>query len=1028
MQPTARPAAPPPTGRVRLTPAGTALAMACTVGALMLVATLGVAQGPERPVAVRVWEGQEIIPTYELGPEDPNPHFFELEGTIIYPYTMQDRFTTRKVDRTYRTLYLENEYLRVMCLPQLGGRIQSVLDKVTGQEVFYRNHVIRPGHIALRGAWISGGIEWNRGPRGHTVTSFSAVDVVAVQNPDGSASLLIGGTEKIFRTGWQVTLTLRPGRRVLEERIRLFNPTDGFHPYYFWNNTAFPDTPGARFIFPMRLGTDHAGERFFSWPLFEDRDLRWVRNYPEPTSIFGYRVEFDFFGAYDVDRDFGVVQFANHHQLPGKKAWTWGQSDAGKVAQSVLTDEDGPYIEVQSGPLRTQADFAMLAPGQEISWQEWWYPVNGLGLGFEYATRDLAVQRVDLSGRIELRIASNGSFPGARVQIERIDGRVVHRQVDLSPVRTDVVSIDVSGLGIDAERVRLLISVRSAEGDDLLSYESPLLIPAPEPPEPDPGHRDPTAETEFQRGYELDRQSNRVGAARHYRAVLEIDPGHSRSLRALAVLDMESGLHEPARERLRLALQRDDSDGMTWYLLAVTNLWLGDLETAIAAGDEAVERPGTVGLGYSAIGRARARLGDYRGATEAFAAGLAAGGADWTRLFELAMLATYGVGQQDVAAQLGRQSTRAGTLRLLPSAIQALGTGDSLREFVLGARRWLGEPEFAFLELSLAFADVGLVRDAYNVLEAAVSSLAPAQRRPLPLYYLAYFADRLRDEQEARRWLAEAASRPAAAVFPSRPETLAVLQYALRVRANDGRAHLYLGNLYAGLGRLAEAVAQWRLAIRHGPDLAVARRNLAFYEWKVTADLDAAAGWLEQAIAIDPADQTLYRDLAQVLRQGQRTAEAVRLLENVPAGPDRRADVTLLLARSYVDRGRFDDAIELLGSTTFSNREGDTGSWHVFSQAHVARGVERLDAGDAAAALVDFEAALTYPANLNAGRPYRPREARAQYWRGRALATLGRPAEATRAWRTCAAGARIGVQQIDFVQRCQQQLEDSSPG
>ena len=192
---------------------------------------------------VKTWAGQVVIPTYPLHPDDVNPRFFELEGTLIYPYTMQDHLSRTKVDQSYRALFLENEYFRAMCIPALGGRILSVYDKTRDREMFYRNSVIKPGLIALRGAWFSGGIEWNRGPQSHTVTSYSPVDVVTVEHPDGSASFIIGYTEMNFRTGWEVRFTLRPGRAYLEERIVIFNPTDGFHSYYFWNNTAFRTHP-----------------------------------------------------------------------------------------------------------------------------------------------------------------------------------------------------------------------------------------------------------------------------------------------------------------------------------------------------------------------------------------------------------------------------------------------------------------------------------------------------------------------------------------------------------------------------------------------------------------------------------------------------------------------------------------------------------------------------------------------------------------------------------------------------------------
>jgi len=260
------------------------------------------AASSENPV--HAWEGTLSIPTYPWGPDDVNPRFEQLEDTIIYPYAMQDSLSSRKEPRDYKALFLENEYLKVTCLPELGGRIHSVLDKTTGQEMFDKNEVIKPGLIAMRGAWISGGIEWNTGPHGHTVTAVSPVNAVVRENLDGSgsATLFLSNTEKIFRTRWTVEVTLYPGKSFLHERIRIENPTDGVHPYYFWNCTAFPCLPGTRFIFPISLGTDHYGRNAFHWPIHEGKDLTWLRHYDRPTSVFAYQCLFDFFGAYDVDQ------------------------------------------------------------------------------------------------------------------------------------------------------------------------------------------------------------------------------------------------------------------------------------------------------------------------------------------------------------------------------------------------------------------------------------------------------------------------------------------------------------------------------------------------------------------------------------------------------------------------------------------------------------------------------------------------------------------------------------------------------
>src|SRR4030042_14552 len=243
----------------------------------------------------KAWEGAVTIPTYGWA-EDVNPKFWALEGdvkfsttvkgSIVYPYTMQDHLSRTKEDVTYKALFLENEYLKITCLPELGGRFHSVFDKTEGKEMFHTTSVIKPGMIAMRGGWISGGVEWNFGPQGHTVTILSPVDALIGKNPDSSAYIEINNIDKIFRNRWTVRVTLHPGKAYLDEQIRVFNPTDTINPYYFWNCTAFPCRSGTRFIYPMSLGTAHNGTKFFSWPIHEGKDLSWLKNYEIYSSIF----------------------------------------------------------------------------------------------------------------------------------------------------------------------------------------------------------------------------------------------------------------------------------------------------------------------------------------------------------------------------------------------------------------------------------------------------------------------------------------------------------------------------------------------------------------------------------------------------------------------------------------------------------------------------------------------------------------------------------------------------------------------
>ncbi|MBM3335569.1 DUF5107 domain-containing protein, partial [Candidatus Sumerlaeota bacterium] len=463
------------------------LAFVCGLVLLVLYESVLAAGAAES--SVQTHKGTITIPTYPWGPDDVNPHFSWIAGKPIYPYPMQDNLSRKKVDRAYETLVLENEYLRVTVIPELGGHVHSVFDKSADREMFYVNKVIKPGLIGLRGAWVSGGIEFNTGPHGHTVTCVSPLPCRFVEFDDGSKAIAVGNIERVFRTQWVVVVRLRPGRSFLEERVRIYNPTPHVQPYYFWNCTAVPNTDGTQFIYPMTLGSDHAGTRFFRWPVDKGVDLSWSRNYKGPTSIFAYECDQDFFGSYDHQTDHGIVAYANHFELPGKKAWTWGRGSEGIAAQASLTDDGSLYNEVQTGPLVTQADYGLLQPHQTVEWTEWWYPVHGIG-GYEFATRDAAVNVADEKSNRgpTIKMIGTGTWENTSVRIVKNGQTVASKSASLSPRQPTIVSFETTGesqpSAPDRQDVRPPFTIEvSSNGEKLASFVHPLPLPKREPPD-----------------------------------------------------------------------------------------------------------------------------------------------------------------------------------------------------------------------------------------------------------------------------------------------------------------------------------------------------------------------------------------------------------------------------------------------------------------------------------------------------------------------------------------------------------------
>jgi tetratricopeptide (TPR) repeat protein len=489
------------------------------------------------------------------------------------------------------------------------------------------------------------------------------------------------------------------------------------------------------------------------------------------------------------------------------------------------------------------------------------------------------------------------------------------------------------------------------------------------------------------------------------------------------VLDIEAGLYDKAAERLRTAVKRDDTDGLSWYFLGVSNLKLGNDSEALRCAYRAIRCLGTDSLGCDLAGRAHMRRGEYSQAVGIFRRAVRLNPKDYKAKDHL-LLALYAAGRKKLAYKQAEERISKNPTALVPRMIIALRSKNQMNRFVREARAFVGEDEFEMLEAGLVFAELALTNEAEELLRAACVEAVPEdQRGPLPLYYLAYLVSLQKDQAKAGEYLDQAAKIHRDFVFPSRPEEVAVFENAVKNSPGDAHAHLHLGNLYSHLDRQEEAVRQWSKAVELDSSLSVAFRNLGLHAWSAEEDLPKAEGFYRKAIVARSKDQTLYRDLADILLAAKRRPDAIKVLESTPYEKIRRADIIIMLAQMYFDEKQYTDAIDLLESTPyFVNWEGQTITWDIFHKAHIERGRQRFEREDFAGALRDFEASLTYPENIGVGRSNRPQEAKAQYWRGRALQALGRLDEARSAWKEGAVGFERSGEQNKHIELCEKAL------
>lgn len=283
---------------------------------------------------VRVWEEKILLPTYKIGAPNKNPMFLEkrvYQGSSgkVYPHTVIDRIFDEKEDKAYTAVYLENDYIKVMVLPEIGGRIQRAADKTNGYDFVYYNHVIKPALVGLAGPWISGGIEFNW-PQHHRPSTFDPVDFTYRTNPDGSATIVVGEIENMFRTKGMASFTLYPDSTYIEIKAQLFNRTDLPQTFLWWANPAVPVNDNTRSIFPPDVTAvmDHGKRDVSTFPIATGTyykvdysrgvDISRYKNLPVPTSYMAAKSDYDFAGGYDDGVQAGILHVADHHISPGK--------------------------------------------------------------------------------------------------------------------------------------------------------------------------------------------------------------------------------------------------------------------------------------------------------------------------------------------------------------------------------------------------------------------------------------------------------------------------------------------------------------------------------------------------------------------------------------------------------------------------------------------------------------------------------------------------------------------------------------
>ena len=848
------------------------------------------------------------LPTYEPHWPDRNPMFLEkrvYQGSSgrVYPLPFTDRIAEKPVLREWDAVTIENEFLRILILPELGGRIHRAQDKTNGYDFIYHQPVIKPALVGLAGPWASGGIEFNW-PQHHRPSTFMPAEVAIESHADGSATVWLSEHDPMARMKGMHGVRLHPGKSYLELVARIYNRTPDVQTFLWWANVAtrvharyqsfFP--PDVTYIadhakratstFPHAqgpyYGVDYAARKRHGVPAAEaprlfppDRadstpdDLSWYANIPVPTSYMAMGSREDFAGGYDHQAQAGLVHIANHYISPGKKQWTWGNHEFGYAWDRNLTDPDArgefaPYIELMSGVFTdNQPDFSFLQPGETKTWSQFWYPLRAIGPA-QKANVDAAVSLRLAHGEVHLGVAATAVHAQALIRLETRGRTLGEWTSTLAPARPFTIKLPVRrGLTLTALTLRVL----TRDGHELIVHSPEKIVATPPPPaatEPPSPASVKSNDELFLTGQHLEQYRHATRAPETYwREALRRDPGDARCHLALGRWHLRRGEFSPAETHLRASIARltsrnpNPADGEAHYQLGRTLAFqsLGEskieirkskIDESYAAFYKATWNHAWQAAGFHALAEIDALRGDWSTALD--------------HLDRALRVNTDNLRARNLKVVALRQLQRPGEATLCLAETLALDPLDAWARHLSG--RPLHCDQQIKLDLALDFARAGLLRDALKLLATPATpprfvshSAAPRLpdaslgTEPLLHYYRAWLAHRLDDRRATRTHLRAAARATADFCFPARLEEIVILQHAIAANPRDARAPFYLGHLLYDRRRHSEAIALWERAVRLEPGNAVAWRNLGIASFNISRRPAAARRAYDRACA-----------------------------------------------------------------------------------------------------------------------------------------------------------------------------------
>ncbi|HEY3390574.1 MAG TPA: DUF5107 domain-containing protein, partial [Prolixibacteraceae bacterium] len=844
-------------------------------------------QADKTELQVKAWCEKVIIPTYGIGKPEKNPMFLEkrvYQGSsgVVYPHAVIEKILDEKVDKEWNAIYIENQYLKIMILPELGGRIQMAYDKTKQRHFVYYNQVIKPALVGLTGPWISGGIEFNW-PQHHRPSTYEAVDHCIEENTDGSITVWCSELERMFRTRGMTGFTLYPDKAYMEIKVKLYNRTNHPQTFLWWANPAVKVNDDYQSVFPPDVNAvfDHGKRDVSEFPIAKGTyykvdyspgtDISRYKNIPVPTSYMAISSKYNFVGGYENDSKGGLLHIANHHISPGKKQWTWGHSDFGQAWDRNLTDEDGPYIELMCGVYTdNQPDFSWIMPGEEKTFSQYFMPYRDLGV-VKNATKEAMVNLETENSNTIIKAYTTASYPAGKIILKAGLKILLAETFDFHPSTSYEKTIDITGIDSKMLEVEILTS----EGKTLVRFKPESNVKNEIPEAAKPAKLPEEIENNEQlylTGLHLEQYRHATyDPLDYYIEALRRDPKDSRCNNAMGLWLLRRGKFTEAEGYFRMAIntltERNPNpiNGEAFYNLGLALRFQQKESEAYDAFYKSVWNDAFMASSYFQLAQLECVRHNWDEALDLINRSLIK---NWNnhkaRQLKVSILRKLGKtpeAEKLIAESLELDQFNFGILfeRMLinpESGLDPFG-GEKLTTLLRGNIH-------TYIEFSLDFAFAGLFDEAIQLISLGINEQKDKPVYPMAFYYKAWFEAQMGDKTTSAKTLQEAASACPDYCFPNQTEAVMVLQWVKKQNPTDAKAPYYLGNFWYNNHQYEEAVTNWELSLKLDQAFPTVRRNLALAYFNKQNLPEKALAELEKAFSLDETDSRILMELDQL--------------------------------------------------------------------------------------------------------------------------------------------------------------------